>query len=68
MDVLLHSLSVGEYKTHTTKKYICMAMLGLKPTYLVSEQYRYPTLTDSAMPATGKNTSIASSIPGSRAS
>jgi len=45
-----------------------MSMLGLEPTYLVSEQYRYPALTGSAMPATCKNTPVASTIPGSRAS
>jgi hypothetical protein len=38
-------------------------MLGLEPTYLVSEQYRYPALTGSAVPATSKNTPVASSIP-----
>ena len=45
-----------------------MPILGLEPTYLISEQYRYPALTGLAMPATRKNTPVTSSIPGSTAS
>ena len=45
-----------------------MLILGLEPTYLVSEQYRYPMLMGSAMPATCKNNPVASSIAGSRTS
>ena len=45
-----------------------MPILGLQPMWLVSEQYRYPVLTGSAMPAACKSTPVTSSIPGSRAS
>jgi hypothetical protein len=52
MDMLLHSLSVFEYKTFEKKKF--MLSLGLEPMWFVSKEYCHHMLTRLATSGCGK--------------
>jgi len=51
--MLLHNLSVCDYKTYSKRKNHILT-LGLKPMYFVSEEYCHHVLTHSATSNCGK--------------
>jgi hypothetical protein len=55
MDVLLHNLSVCDYKTYSkVKRKIYMLTLGLEPMWFVSEEYCHHALTRTATSGCGQ--------------